>query len=154
MSKHIQAYFRTEDDAEGARSRLVSFSVEHLEVGRIAEDLGASRNLLIPTVPFGSTAGMYSGGAQATTNVSAVFMTQNPSVTRVENASEAQRDIHQDRPEDLEVGLGEYPVSDRDYEGEEYRNLAYVLSGKVSDEDCDEVVKRLRSEGGYVEVLE
>lgn len=154
MSKHIQAYFRTEDDAESARFSLAAYPVEHLEVGRMAEDLGANHDLLIPVAPFGNTTGMYSGGAQSASGVPVVFTAQDSSVLENENVSEAERDIKQDRPEDDDIRLGEYPVSESAFEGDNYGDLQYVLSAKVQDQDCDGVVQKLRKEGGYVEVLD
>lgn len=40
MTKRIQAYFRTEDEAEGAKTALLSFDVEGLDVGALTDPLG------------------------------------------------------------------------------------------------------------------
>lgn len=37
MARRIQAYFRTEDDAESARTKLQTYSVSEMEIGELPE---------------------------------------------------------------------------------------------------------------------
>lgn len=53
MSRMIQAYFHTENQAEDARVHLVKFNPERLEVGALPEGYGGSGRLLLPMVEGG-----------------------------------------------------------------------------------------------------
>ncbi|GGA41894.1 hypothetical protein [Paenibacillus physcomitrellae] len=149
MSRHIQAYFKTEDDAESARTRLIGYSMENLEVGRLEGGLGNDHEILIPIAPVGNTPGMYAGGAQTAGGVGGgVYTTQGaiPLNNVRDNETEAERDRREDRPEQDDLELGTYPLSNDDY-----NDLQYVLSARVDDQQYEEVVQKLRSEGAYVE---
>ncbi|ANS75465.1 hypothetical protein AWM70_13315 [Paenibacillus yonginensis] len=149
MSRHIQAYFKTEDDAESARTRLIGYSLENLEVGRLEGGIGNDREILIPIAPVGSTPGMYAGGAQTAGGGSGgVYTTQSaiPLNNVKDNDTEAERDRREDRPEQDDLELGTYPISNDDY-----NDLQYVLSARVNEQQYEEVVQKLRSEGAYVE---
>jgi hypothetical protein len=63
MAKQIQAYFRTEDDAEGARASLQAYRTEHLEVGALDSALGRDTRVLIPLVLYNNTGSVSAGGA-------------------------------------------------------------------------------------------
>ncbi|WP_138495691.1 hypothetical protein [Paenibacillus pinistramenti] len=152
MSRHIQAYFRTEDEAESARSHLVGYRMDNLEVGRLEEGIGRDRDILIPIVPIGNTSGMYTGGAMTTGGAAGAYTTQGAVPVVDPNAEEsvAERDIREDKPEDNAPGFGAYEtLTDGDYD-----DLNYVLSARVDDQSYDEIVQKLRSEGAYVERLD
>lgn len=61
MSKHIQAYFCSEDQAEGARSHLIPYGIEQLEVGKLEKGIGRSSNLLVPFAPIQNATSTASG---------------------------------------------------------------------------------------------
>lgn len=154
---HIQAYFKTEDAAEGARIGLSSYPVENLEVGRLEEKIGQSSTLLIPFAPMGNNAGTYTGGAQAPSNLGIPLIYNNEDndrVLRSEGESEAERDLRQDRGDESDPGLTGFPIASTAVERDDYADLEYVLSGRVNEQNRDEVVDKLRKEGAYVEVLD
>ncbi|MBP1962201.1 hypothetical protein [Paenibacillus aceris] len=53
MSRMIQAYFHTENQAEDARVLLLKYDPEMLEVGRLSEGYGGSGRLLLPFMEGG-----------------------------------------------------------------------------------------------------
>ncbi|MFC7681319.1 hypothetical protein [Paenibacillus sp. GCM10028914] len=145
MSKQIQAYFRTESEAEGARTTLQTYSIDHLEVGQLHENLGRSTNIIVPLVPWnitgvGGTAPGSGAAGGAAVAPGAVLGTKDlPGTERSEDLPEPERDEWVDRAD----------LTDSDYD-----NLKYVLSGKVNDADYDEIVQVLRKNNAYVERFE
>ncbi|WP_223069229.1 hypothetical protein [Paenibacillus caui] len=156
MSRHIQAYFRTEDDAEGAKIRLAAYPLEHLEAGRLEEGMGRNRNILIPILPFGTITGMYAGGVSTLGSIPAVFAAHSTASVADAGETGAQRDIREDRPEDDNDTWGTVPLAQDTFggDGSGYEDLKYVLSAKVKDVHFEEVVNKLRSEGAFVEILD
>ncbi|MDD9267416.1 hypothetical protein ACFPES_10315 [Paenibacillus sp. GCM10023248] len=53
MSRMIQAYFHTENQAEDARVLLLKFNPEHMEIGALPEGYGGGGRLLLPMVEGG-----------------------------------------------------------------------------------------------------
>lgn len=134
MSRQIQAYFRTEDDAEGARTTLLTYSTEQLEVGQLQDPVRGGGNILVPLVPWGNSG---TGGATtgATTMGAPGGVVGAPGV--IVGSRDASRDRAEDRPDSDDVngsGWREADVTDRDYD-----DLSYVLSVKVRDEDYDQI---------------
>lgn len=74
MAKQIQAYFRTEDEAEGARASLQAYRTEHLEVGALDETLGRETRVLIPLVPYNNTGSVSTGGSAGAAIPAGVLM--------------------------------------------------------------------------------
>ncbi|MCM3785583.1 hypothetical protein M3231_21695 [Neobacillus mesonae] len=145
MSKRIQAYFRTEDDAEGARTSLQVFATEQLEVGTLDSSIGRSSRILIPLVPQNNVGGVNSTGAVGTaagTQAEAVI----PVVTDRDRDDVAAANINGNR----EGGL----LNAEDVSSDDYDDLRYVLSAKVRDDEYDQIVNKIRSNGGYVEVFD
>ncbi|AWB45686.1 hypothetical protein DCC85_16750 [Paenibacillus sp. CAA11] len=155
MARHIQAYFRNEDGAEGARTSLIGYAAEQVEVGRLENNLGRDTKFLLPIVPLGNNSGMYAGGAPNAAGVPG--STVNPGVplavpergaangdTDVPDSDASERPASEKSSELLPTLLGD----------EDYDKLQYVLSAKVSEADYNAVVNKLRSAGGYVEVLD
>lgn len=152
MSKHIQAYFRTEDEAESARTRLVGYRMDNLEIGRLEENIGRDRDILIPIVPIGNSTGMYAGGAMTAGGATGPYTTQGavPLNNPDTEDSVAERDIREDKPVNNDQDFGTYDsIADADYD-----DLNYVLSARVDDQSYEEIVQKLRSEGAYVEHLD
>ena len=147
MAKHIQAYFRTEDEAEGARTSLQTFRTEHLEVGQLDSAVGRDKRILLPLVPYNTAGGAGTNGTMGVGTAPGVPASENvvPVVSNVDrNADRDSRD-NLNRDGDL---LGAADVSSDDYD-----DLHYVLSAKVQDEDYDEIIHKLRSNNAYVEEL-
>ncbi|MFI2858402.1 hypothetical protein ACH6EH_14925 [Paenibacillus sp. JSM ZJ436] len=148
MSKHLQAYFRSEDEAESAKTTLLTYKTDQLEVSELQETVGRRVDILVPLIPFGTSnagsnttgtgyAGGYTAGAGAAVNVQGV-------------------------PEDRD--REDLPVGDKDGHADDYREadlddvdfdeLKYVLTAKVSDADYDQIVHKLRSNHAFIEKFE
>ncbi|GAK42284.1 hypothetical protein TCA2_4776 [Paenibacillus sp. TCA20] len=145
MSKRIQAYFRTEDDAEGARISLHAFATEQLEVGELDSSIGRSNRILVPLVPYNNVGGVNTTGAVGT-----AAGTQTEGIVPVVSDRNPDEPTAADRNGNREGGL----LNAEDVFTDDYDNLHYVLSVKVKDEEYEEVVNKIRSKGGYVEIDE
>lgn len=69
MTKRIQAYFSTEDAAEGAKTALIPYGVEGIEVSALTDPLDTGgnnrRNILMPLAPYNTSAtGLPEGSTQ------------------------------------------------------------------------------------------
>lgn len=141
MSKQIQAYFRTENEAEGARTTLQTYKTDHLEVGQLQEAVGRGTNILVPLVPWnvagvgGSTTG--TGGVGGPAGAPGAIVG-----TRDVSNSERSEDV----PADHDDWVDGADLTDADYD-----DLKYVLSAKVSDADYEDIVRKLRANNAYVE---
>lgn len=145
MSKQIQAYFRTENEAEGARTTLQTYKTEHLEVGQLHEELGRGANIIVPLVPWnvsgvgGSVTGAGPVGSSPAAPGAVVETRASTGVERSEDQSTTEQDDWVDGAE----------LTDSDY-----KDLRYVLSAKVDDTDYEEIVRILRTNNAYVERFE
>ncbi|MFS0872091.1 hypothetical protein [Paenibacillus xylanilyticus] len=147
MAKHIQAYFRTEDEAEGARTSLQTFRTEHLEVGQLDSAIGRDRRIMLPLVPYNTAGGAGTNGAMGVGTAPGVPASENvvPVVSNVDrNADRGPRDNVNEDGDLLDAA---------DVSSDDYDDLHYVLSAKVQDEDYDEIIHKLRSNNAYVEEL-
>ncbi|SEF60918.1 hypothetical protein [Paenibacillus sp. UNC499MF] len=144
MSKHIQAYFRTENEAEDVRIRLQTYSVEQLEVGETQGSV--SRTGLIAPPAF-------AGGTSGAVGVPGATIGTSPSpggfipVRAAEDRHDPDRTI---RGED-DGPLADLIFGDGDDDAD---NLRYVLTAKVRDSDYTEIVEIIRSNKGYVESID
>ncbi|MDO3409015.1 hypothetical protein QWJ34_04505 [Saccharibacillus sp. CPCC 101409] len=150
MSKHIQAYFRTESEAEGARMSLMTFVTEQLEVGELQEAFGrrgaSTGRVIVPLVPLaGTTNAGFTGGAAASGGAGSMIGDQAVPVP----APGATGDLGSQPVDKDDVADVNENASDA-----ELRDLKYTLSAKVSDEDYPAVVRKLRNNNGYVHVYE
>ncbi|MBR2563361.1 MAG: hypothetical protein IKE29_01900 [Paenibacillus sp.] len=149
MAKHIQAYFRTEDEAEGARTSLQTFRTEQLEVGQLDAAIGRDTRVMIPLVPYNTAAGgVGTNGAMGVGAAPGAPASENviPVVSDVDR--EAERDPRNRVNQDGDM-LDAADVTTGDYD-----DLHYVLSAKVRDEDYEEIIHKLRSNHAYVEKLD
>lgn len=159
MTKQIQAYFKTEDDAESAKTKLIGTRTEHLEVSRLGTALDGNRHILLPIAPVNMTGNMNTGGAMGAGGVPGVAYA-TPAVPVVNEENDIYRQSEDTPPEERVTRRdmnGDEPllgVADASAEPEDYRDLDYVLSCKVEDGDYPEVVNQLRSHGGYVEIFD
>jgi len=150
MSKHIQAYFRTESEAEGARMSLMTFTTEQLEVGELqgAVGFGGDRGgrVVVPLVPLAGTNNTtYTGGTAAAGGAGNMIGDQAVPVPPPSDSSAVGgRPIDKDDVMDVNEN-----ASDADL-----RDLTYTLSVKVKDEDYAAVVRKLRNNNGYVHVYD
>ncbi|PQP84914.1 hypothetical protein C0Q44_10500 [Paenibacillus sp. PCH8] len=148
MTKHIQAYFRTEDEAEGARTSLQTFRTEHLEVGQLDSAVGRDTRVMVPLVPYNTAGGVGTNGAMG---VGAA-----PGVPASENVIPVVTDVNRDPDRDKRDRVNEDGdmLDAADVSSADYNDLHYVLSAKVRDEDYEEIVHKLRSNRAYVEELD
>ncbi|ASA23697.1 hypothetical protein [Paenibacillus donghaensis] len=153
MTKRIQAYFRTEDEAVGAQTSLIAYNLENSEVSRLTDPLNTSRsqgrNILLPLVPYNnaSTGGGIMGASGASGTVAnAAFA---PGLVIPDAAG--HRDLAEDKgpvDDDVKV-LNSEEVTDGDLD-----DLHYVMDLKVPEAQFDEVVRTLRGKHAFVEVFE
>lgn len=148
MTKRIQAYFSTEDAAEGAKTALIPYGVEGIEVSALTDPLdtgGAThRNILVPIAPFNTSAtaagGLYTAGGAAGPLTGAAIV---PGVVDGDNLG---------RPDDVRTE-GEVHSSS-DYKDIDLDNLHYVMDLKVTENHYNEVVEVLRGKQAYVEIFD
>ncbi|WP_025692652.1 hypothetical protein [Paenibacillus zanthoxyli] len=142
MTRRIQAYFRTEDEAEGAKTALLSFDADGLDVWALTDPLGQDRRLLVPLMPANNLAGSGStfaafGAAPAAVPVAAGDAN--------EDSAPVNGNDHLGR-DDLRA--------DRMYADGDLDSLHFVMEIKVSDEDFNGVVHTLRSKNAFVEIFD
>lgn len=151
MAKHIQAYFRSEDDAEGARTSLLTFETEQVEVGALETSIGRNGNLLVPFMPING--GISPGGGTATVaGLPSTASAQGviPVVSRQESVN-AEGTVRDELPEQREDGVLDPVLNVSSFSDEDYNRLKYVLSLKAKDEDYEMIIHKLRGMGAFVE---
>lgn len=136
MSKVIQAYFRTEDDAESARTKLLTFETQGLEVGEMLDAMDGNRRFLFPFAAvaspgYGSTTGMGSG-VTGERGLGAVAAFTNLDDERNEHEIYDEEEVE------------ELPVED----------FRYVLSAEVKEEEYRDIIRIIRQNRGAVEVFD
>lgn len=153
MTQQIQAYFRTEDEAEGARTSLLAYRAENLEVGKLESALGRDTRVLIPLVPYNTAGSMNTGGVAG---VAGAPGGANHIVPTVEDADKSlsQENLNEDRGVDSTQSDSILDTTDVYTNGDYYDKLHYVLSAKVADADYDEIVNKLRSNYAYIAQLD
>lgn len=147
MAKQIQAYFKSENDAESAKTALLTYKTENLEVSSLEGTLGRSNNILVPLVPIGGgSGGSQTGGAQGAVGTPGPLYDGNV-IPIVESDEAAKNRDDRHARTDHDRGLldsGEVELND-------YNDLRYVLVAKVTNEHYEEIVTKLRNVGAYVE---
>ncbi len=136
MSKPIQAYFHTENEAEDVRIKLQTYRVERVEIGELDEGPDRDTPLLFPIavagagiIPAdvgyaGSEAGPIAATGAAAAGTYFGFRTLD------------------------EAG------HDKDGDGVDDRELRYALSAKVAEEQYGEIVDLIRRHRGHVVKLD
>lgn len=153
MTKRIQAYFSTEDAAEGAKTALIPYGVEGMEVSALTAPLDNGgrnrRNILIPLAPYNTATtgagGVYAAGGASSPAAGATIV---PAVADIDGP---------DRPD--EVRAEEADVAGEVHNGDELKNsdlehLNYVMDLKVAESQFNDVVNALRRKQAYVEVFD
>lgn len=133
MTRNIQAYFQTEDEAASVSTRLQPYSVEPVEVSQLTESIGRDRSILIP-LGAGMTngpSGVGGGGFPLGNNTTTGAVPAGAVVTGAFNV-DSNTDVFD---------------GDRD-------DLHYVLAVKVEDSVYHEAVEIIRRNNGYLEVYE
>ncbi|WP_136606729.1 hypothetical protein [Paenibacillus dokdonensis] len=157
MTKQIQAYFRNEDDAVSAKTKLIGTNTEHLEVSRLGTTLDGNRHILLPIAPVSMAGNMNTGGASAAVGVPGAGYGA-PVVPLVDDENDIYRQSEDKPPEEREtrrdMDQDEPVLGIADLNADNYDDLEYVLSCKVRDEDYAEVLDKLRNNGGYVEIFD
>jgi hypothetical protein len=151
MTQHIQAYFRTEDQAESARISLETLNVKNLEVGRLDSQVNQGGRVLVPLLPVnaggGTTGGTTSGVAGGTgpgTIIPPTAIIDNDGNRNEVRDNDSDRDAHGDHD-----AWSAMNATDKDYD-----DLKYVLSVTAMEADVESVVQKLRTNNAFVEVLE
>lgn len=139
MSKHIQAYFQTEDQAESAKTTLLTYKTDNLEVSKLAETIGRNNNLLLPLVAISPSGDMNNSGA---VGVMGGGVAGNNIVPIIENDGNSN------------VNKNGTLIDAADVTTDNIENLNYVLVAKVKDEQYDEIVQKLREVHAYVEKMD
>ncbi|MDQ0192715.1 hypothetical protein [Paenibacillus wynnii] len=148
MTRRIQAYFRTEDEAEGAKTSLISYNVEGLEVSRLTDSLDSggrsNRNILVPLVAYTNTS-MSGGlaGVGGTTGSVAGNAAILPGIVAIDPTDDNGKHLRGGEVRNNTV------VADADL-----RDLNYVMELKVPRENYLEVIETLRNKHAFVEVFE
>lgn len=150
MTKQIQAYFKTEDDAESAKTKLLGFETEHLEVSRLGEHLGRNNQILLPIAPVNMAGNMNAGGATGSMGAPSAYPASGIPIVDDRDPSEESAEDRLDRTKDDNTLLGTADISP----DEDYHNLEYVLAAKVQDNEYDEIVNKLRANGAHVEIFD
>lgn len=148
MTKRIQAYFSTEDAAEGAKTALIPYGVEGIEVSALTDPLDTGgntrRNILIPLAPYNTSA--TAAGGVAAGGVSGPLTGAAAIVPGVAVGNDLGRT-------DDERTIGEVH-SGSDLKNSDLENLHYVMDLKVAENHYNEVVEVLRGKQAYVEIFD
>jgi len=145
MSKKIQAYFQTENDALSANTRIQTYGAEYLEVSELPDPIGADTRLLIPlALPTGAigSIGSYAGAAMAPTASSGQVTTAYAALGDDDGIVAARNDLRR----------GDF--AGNDYFDGDRSLLRYVMAATVKDAVYQDVVEAIRRNGGYVEVFD
>ncbi|TXK83718.1 hypothetical protein [Paenibacillus sp. N3.4] len=132
MSKMIQAYFHTENEAEDARISLLKYDPELLEVGSLEAGYSGEGRLLIPLIAGAGSV----GGSGINNGVGIVG-----SYGAVASLLGDDVSIHD-------------PAYTDEFKEEDLKDLHYVLSAKVKEADYSEAVSLLRHNHGHLEKLD
>jgi len=147
MSKQIQAYFQTEDQAEGAKTTLLTYKTEHLEVSKLADSIDRDSNLIFPLVGINTSGNINTSGAVGIMGGGGVA---GINIVPTLNNNDVERDMGVESNVNDEGTLGNATEVTSDDVG----NLNYVLVAKVHAEHYEEIVQKLREHQAYVEKLD
>lgn len=147
MSKQIQAYFQTEDQAESAKTTLFTYKTENLEVSKLADAIGRNSNILLPLVAMSPSGNLNNAGAVG--GMGAGGVTSNNIIPIIEN-----NDHEPEMPLESNVNKRGTMLDASDVTADDYEDLNYVLVAKVEDQYYDEIVQKLREHHAYVEKMD
>ncbi|NGZ73698.1 hypothetical protein [Saccharibacillus alkalitolerans] len=150
MSKHIQAYFKTESEAEGARMSLMTFNTEQLEVGELQGGVGYGNDgngggrVVVPLVPLSGTTNAGFNGGAAVGGGSTIGEHAVPVPAHRESGDLGGQPIDEDDLDDNYENASD----------DDLKDLTHTLSVKVKDEDFRDVVRKIRRNHGYVHIYD
>lgn len=157
MSKKIQAYFKTENEAQDVQIRLHTYNVKKLEMGEISDNVGDGIPLIIPYVAGTSTTtpagtGAFASGDSVSAADSGVIgpfiaLDQIRHEGNPEIARDRERQRFNEKENDDRGRLDDFYIGDR-------RELRYIVSGEVKDSEYEDVVSIIRHNGGHIEVMD
>ncbi|MEC0091666.1 hypothetical protein [Paenibacillus macquariensis] len=147
MSKQIQAYFQTEDQAEGAKTTLLTYKTEHLEVSKLAEAIDRDNHLLFPLVGINTSGNINTSGAVGIMGAGGIAGI-NIVPTLDNNDVETDKRVESHVNDEGKLGNAAEVTSDN------IDHLNYVLVAKVQAEHYNEIVQMLREHHAYVEKLD
>lgn len=152
MTKHIQAYFSTEDQVEGARLSLLPFEVEQVETGYAEDGLTENDRIRFPFLPVNT--GGASGAMGA--NVGSQGAVPLPGTIREGSGALpglAVAGLTVNEPENEEPAQRDNREADEPRGDVDPGDLKYVLSAKVKEHEYEEIVKKLRDQGAHISDL-
>ncbi|GAC40948.1 hypothetical protein [Paenibacillus popilliae] len=131
--KRIQAYTRTEDEAETLRTQLVAAGATNIEVGERGGPLASKQMLFAPFLTGNANGSAYSGGVSAVGPGGLV----------------TTRDSGQEAPAtDLTNNEGGADIASSE-RVEAPGGLRYVVAAKADEAVYDDVVRMIHLNGGY-----
>lgn len=146
MNRKIQAYFRTENEAEGAKIALISYKVDGLEVWPLTDPIGKDRRLLFPNTPFSDTTiavGTTGNLGTASTPAAGAMIVTGAANADTQNDPQSHYSVNEDQ---LSAN-----VADGELEDGDLSELRYVMELSVAEENYNEVLEIVRGKGAYVE---
>ena len=144
MSKHIQAYFRNEDEAEGARASLMAFQANDVEVGRLTDSVARSDWAAPAFYPM-SNNGYTVGTGPGTMSAQGLFHVVDM------GGGDVRDDLDGSNSTDADHGDTVRDDARDDAAADATDRFQYTLSAKVSDAQYEQAVLKLRSMGAYIE---
>ncbi|MCH1640426.1 hypothetical protein MJ257_09940 [Paenibacillus timonensis] len=151
MTQHIQAYFNTEDQLEGARITLQAYNINEVEAGHVSNEWGEDDQLQVPMLPLNN--GVISASGPNNPGIVPVPGTVRGVQSVLPVAAMGERyagdSLIGERSEAVE---GERSVTSESLidTSDEPQGWKYVLSAKVKDSDYEIVVRKLREQGAYI----
>lgn len=150
MSTRIQAYFRTEDEAEGAKTALIPYGVDNLEVSPLTDPLSTDRNyrnnIMIPLVPYNNSAMTSGGGYGSAGGAGGAGPIVGAPLVAAIDATDGPDALDNRSAGDVRSGL--------DFSDDDYDNLRYVMEVKVDEAKQTEVIEALRRKHAFVEIFD
>jgi hypothetical protein len=166
MSRRIQAYFKTENDAEDVRVRLQGYGASEIEVGQVENHDGVG-NFLFPLAVSGAVVpagvgGIGAGGATgstmgATPGLAAIIASgavkDNGGI--LGDGSINNNDSDADRvTQNREGNHFANPVAADDNAGVDASGHKYLVSASVSEENYDSVLGVIANYDGLLEQID
>ncbi|AJS57547.1 hypothetical protein [Paenibacillus sp. IHBB 10380] len=149
MAKHIQAYFKTENQAEISKTTLLTYKTEHLEVSKLTNAIGRRSNVLIPLVANDPSGNVFTGNVVGVGSTMG-SVTPGNVVPIVERSDTANSNVPDEENTDEQGAL----LESGDVTMDDYDDLRYVLVAKVEDIHYHEIVQKLRQNGAHIESLD
>jgi len=147
VSKDIQAYFRNEDEAEGARASLMALQANDVEVERLSDSLAHSDGSGPAFFPM-SNNGFIVGSGPGMMTAQGLFQVADL------GDGELHIDLDGGNSEDSDhADTLRNDVLD-DTESVDTDRFQYTLSAKVSDDQYENIVHKLRSLGAYIQSVD